>query len=66
MSFFKGFKKVDYIVFFLLSFVLFTMNVFGPMTAGLIISVIVTSLVTSLVLGTITNIIRKLFRVARQ
>lgn len=54
------FKKLDYILFFVLIFIFNTVNLMGPLTIGLGVSVLVVSLVVALVLGTLSNFVRKL------
>ncbi|PAE15339.1 hypothetical protein CHH91_14760 [Virgibacillus sp. 7505] len=59
---FKGFKKRDYIISFVLAAFILTINLMAPVTVLAVIGVILSAAVFSLVVGTITNLLRKLLK----
>lgn len=55
-------KKLDYIIFYVISLMFFVWNIVVPAQPQVFISCLVIALIPSLVLGTITNLVRLILK----
>lgn len=58
----REFRKLDYLIFFVLSFLLFIIQIIGTPTVSIVLRVIIAASITAFVLGTITNLFSLILR----
>jgi hypothetical protein len=56
---FMNFRKIDYIVFYVVTAIIFIINLMSPVKVGSIFAIFIVAVFPALILGTITNFIFK-------
>ncbi|GAF11136.1 hypothetical protein JCM19046_1630 [Bacillus sp. JCM 19046] len=54
-------RKIDYVIFFVLTLLFFSFQLMAPLTIGAVIGVTLFSLISAAFCGTVTNLISLLF-----